>query len=106
MLLLCILLLVCSPVVCHTQQNADWYYGRAQEAIEAENYEIAVEIIEEGKQRFPQNAELRLLLADLYYDKELYNLALEEYQGAVQLQSLGKTFSVLPSPRPQTMRSV
>jgi tetratricopeptide (TPR) repeat protein len=86
MLLLCILLLLCSPAVCHTQQNADWYYGRAQEAIEAENYETAVRIIEEGKQRFPQNAELRLLLADLYYDKELYNLALEEYQDAEQLQ--------------------
>jgi tetratricopeptide (TPR) repeat protein len=86
MLLLCLLLLVCSPAVCPAQQNADWYYGRAQEAIEAENYENAVQIIEEGKQRFPQNAELRLLLADLYYDEELYSLALEEYRGAEQLQ--------------------
>jgi len=86
MLLLCFLLLVCSPAVSYAQQNADWYYGQAQEAIEAENYETAVRIIEEGKQQFPQNAELRLLLADLYYDKELYNLALEEYQSAEQLQ--------------------
>jgi tetratricopeptide (TPR) repeat protein len=86
MLLLCILLLICSPAVSYGQQNADWYYGRAQEAIEAENYETAVRIVEEGKQLFPRNAELRLLLADLYYDKELYNLALEEYQGAEQLQ--------------------
>jgi tetratricopeptide (TPR) repeat protein len=86
MLLLCILLLFCSPTVSHAQQNADWYYGRAQEAIEAENYENAVRIIEEGKKRFPLNTELRLLLADLYYDEELYNLALEEYHGAEQLQ--------------------
>ncbi len=84
-LLLCLLLLLCSPLVSHSQQNADWYYGRAQEAIEAENYETAVRIIEEGKQRFPRNAELRLLLADLYYDEELYNLALDEYKGAEQL---------------------
>jgi len=85
-LLLCLLLLLCFPAVSHTQQNADWYYGRAQEAIEAENYETAVRIIEEGKQHFPRNAELQLLLADLYYDEELYNLALEEYRGVEQLQ--------------------
>jgi tetratricopeptide (TPR) repeat protein len=86
MLLLCLLLLVCSPAASHTQESADWYYGRAQEAIEAENYETAVRIIEEGKRLFPRNAELQLLLADLYYDKELYNLALEEYRGAARLQ--------------------
>jgi tetratricopeptide (TPR) repeat protein len=86
MLLLCLLLLACSPAVSHTQESADWYYGRAQEAIEAENYETAVRIIEEGKRLFPRNAELQLLLADLYYDKELYNLALEEYRGAARLQ--------------------
>jgi tetratricopeptide (TPR) repeat protein len=86
MLLLCLLLLFWSPVGSQAQQNADWYYGRAQEAIEAENYESAVRIIEEAKQLFPRNAELRLLLADLYYDEELYSLALEEYLGAEQLQ--------------------
>ena len=86
MLLLCVLLLICSPAASYAQQDADWYYGRAQEAIEAENYEAAVRIVEEGKQRFPRNAELPLLLADLYYDKELYNLSLEEYRGAEQLQ--------------------
>ena len=86
MLLLCLLLLICSPAGSHAQQDADWYYGRAQEAIEAQHYETAVRIVEEGKQRFPRNAELPLLLADLYYDKELYNLALEEYRGAEQLQ--------------------
>jgi tetratricopeptide (TPR) repeat protein len=86
MLLLCFFLLFCSPAVAYAQQNVDWYYGRAQSAIEAENYENAVRTIEEGKERYPQNTELRLLLADLYYDEELYNLALEEYQGAGQLQ--------------------
>ena len=93
MLLLCLLLLVCSPVVSQAQQNADWYYGQAQTAIEAENYESAVRIIEEGKQRFPRNSELRLLLADLYYDEQLYNLALQEYRGAEQLQ--GEEYLIL-----------
>ncbi|UCF95814.1 MAG: hypothetical protein JSV89_11575 [Spirochaetaceae bacterium] len=85
-LLLCLLLVICSPVGSQEQQNADWYYQSAREAIEAENYEAAVSIIEEGKQRFPQAADLVLLLADLYYDKELYALALEEYLNAEQLQ--------------------
>ena len=93
MLLLCVLLLFFSPSGSHAQQNTDWYYGRAQAAIEAENYENAVRIIEEGKERFPRNAELRLLLADLYYDEELYNLALEEYQGAGELQ--GEEYLIL-----------
>ena len=93
MLLLCLLLLVCSPAASQAQQNADWYYGRAQTAIEAENYESAVRIIEEGKQRFPRNAELPLLLADLYYDEQLYNLALQEYRGAEQLQ--GEEYLIL-----------
>ena len=84
--LVCLLLLVCSPVACHSQQNADWYYQRAQKAIDAENYETAVQIIEEGKQIYPRSAELRLMLADLYYDEELYSLALEEYLGAEQIQ--------------------
>jgi tetratricopeptide (TPR) repeat protein len=93
MLLLCLLLLFGSPASSHAQQNADWYYGRAQAAIEGENYENAVRIIEEGKKRFPRNIELRLLLADLYYDEELYNLALEEYQGASDLQ--GEEYLIL-----------
>jgi hypothetical protein len=81
-----LLLLLCLPAGSQEQQNADWYYGRARDAIEAENYETAVEIIEEGKRQFPQAAELRVLLADLYYDKELYKLALQEYLGAADLQ--------------------
>jgi hypothetical protein len=93
MLLLCLLLLFCSPSGSHAQQNADWYYGRAQAAIEGENYESAVRIIEEAKRLFPRNAELRLLLADLYYDEELYTLALEEYQGAGQLR--GEEYLIL-----------
>ena len=93
MLLLCLLLLFCFPAASQAQQNPDWYYGRAQAAMEAENYENAVRIIEEGKERFPLNAELRLLLADLYYDEELYNLALEEYQGAGELQ--GEEYLIL-----------
>jgi outer membrane protein assembly factor BamD (BamD/ComL family) len=71
-LLVCLLLLVCPQAVSQEQQSLDRYYEQAREAIDAENYETAVRIIEEGKQRFPDAAKLNLLLADLYYDKELY----------------------------------
>ncbi|MEE9306503.1 MAG: hypothetical protein V3V57_03110 [Spirochaetia bacterium] len=81
-LLVCLLLLVCPQAVSQEQQSLDRYYEQAREAIDAENYETAVRIIEEGKQRFPDAAKLNLLLADLYYDKELYKLALEEYLSA------------------------
>ncbi len=77
-LLFC-LLLVSSQACAQEPQSLDWYYERAQEAMEAENYETAVRIIEEGKERYPETAKLNLLLADLYYDRELYKLALEEY---------------------------
>jgi len=83
-LFVCLLLLVCPRAVSQEQQSLERYYERATEAIEAENYETAVRIIEEGKQRFPNAAKLNLLLADLYYDKELYKLALEEYLSAGQ----------------------
>ena len=92
-MLLCLLLLNCPPAVGQQQQSAGWYYERAREAIEAENYETAVQIIEEGKQFFPQAAELHLLLAELYYDKELYKLALEEYKHAEELQGEESYFS-------------
>jgi len=87
-LFVCLLLLVCPRAVSQEQQSLERYYERATEAIEAENYETAVRIIEEGKQRFPNAAKLNLLLADLYYDKELYKLALEEYLSAGQKEGL------------------
>jgi tetratricopeptide (TPR) repeat protein len=81
-LIVCLLLLVCPLAVSQEQQSLDRYYEQARDAIDAENYETAVRIVEEGKQRFPDAAKLNLLLADLYYDKELYKLALEEYLSA------------------------
>jgi tetratricopeptide (TPR) repeat protein len=71
----------------------DWYYERAQTAIEAENYETAVRILQEGQRRYPAVGSLNMLLADLYYDKELYALALEEYLETVRKD--GEDFLVL-----------
>jgi len=59
--------------------SLEGYYRRAREAIEAENYENATRLIEEAKRRYPEAGGLNLLAADLYFDKELYGLALQEY---------------------------
>ncbi|HUI69092.1 MAG TPA: hypothetical protein VL354_01140 [Spirochaetia bacterium] len=57
-------------------------YGQARQAISQDAYETAVKILTNAKQRFPGASKINLALADLYYDKELYNLALDEYQAA------------------------
>jgi tetratricopeptide (TPR) repeat protein len=75
-----LLLIVITPrAVSQEESTLEWYYEQASEAIAKEYYERATRYIEEGKKKFPDSSRLNLLLADLYYDKELYKLALEEY---------------------------
>ena len=76
---LLVFLLLVHPLEAQGDKSADWYHETATEAISNENYESAVRIIEEGKEKYPKSPELHLLSADLYYDKELYKLALDEY---------------------------
>jgi tetratricopeptide (TPR) repeat protein len=56
--------------------------SRAREAITQNAYESAVKILTEAKTRYPSSPRASLALADLYYDKELWGLALGEYQEA------------------------
>jgi tetratricopeptide (TPR) repeat protein len=56
--------------------------SRAREAITQNAYESAVKILTEAKARFPASPRANLALGDLYYDKELYTLALGEYREA------------------------
>ncbi len=63
-------------------RGLDWYEDESQSAIEAENYETAVKILKEGIEKFPFVVQLNLRLADLYYNKELYTLALKEFRVA------------------------
>jgi tetratricopeptide (TPR) repeat protein len=56
--------------------------ARAQEAITRNAYESAVQILTEAKTRYPTSPRASLALGDLYYDKELYTLALAEYREA------------------------
>ncbi|MGA2640231.1 MAG: tetratricopeptide repeat protein [Spirochaetia bacterium] len=56
--------------------------SRAQDAITHNAYESAVKLLTEAKNRFPGSPRASLALGDLYYDKELYTLALGEYREA------------------------
>lgn len=94
--LVCLLLLSAGRAAAQepdTTESLEWYFERAQEAIEAENYENATRLIEAAKRLYPEAGRLNLLAADLYYDKELYGLALEEYDQARRKQ--GEDFLLL-----------
>ncbi|MCK4541929.1 MAG: tetratricopeptide repeat protein [Spirochaetales bacterium] len=66
-------------------QDLEWYLEGAREAIEEERYERAVSLLREGQQRYPDELVLYEELGDLYYSKDLYNLALGEYRKAKKL---------------------
>ncbi|MDC7226474.1 MAG: transglutaminase domain-containing protein [Spirochaetales bacterium] len=52
---------------------------------DAENYEAALRLLNQGMAEYPGNAELKIAAGDLYSDRELYNLALEQYTAANKL---------------------
>jgi hypothetical protein len=90
---LCLSLLLLCPALSAIAQSSvegslEWYDGRAKSAISDSNYEIAVKILSEAKLKFPLAPKINLELADLYYDKELYSLALDEYRAAEQKGSV------------------
>jgi len=66
-------------------KDEDWYYAEAQNAIEKENFEYALSVLNEGRTLFPESFALAEKIGDLYYDKDLYSLALEAYRQAEEL---------------------
>jgi tetratricopeptide (TPR) repeat protein len=59
--------------------SADWYDRQARTAIERHGYEAAAKLLGEAKRAFPDDTRFNLALASLYYDEELWRLALDEY---------------------------
>lgn len=74
-------------------ETPDDYVADARDAIEKENYQYAVERLTEGVRRFPEAVDLRVELAELYYDKELFDLALKHYKVAEELSP--NSYSIL-----------
>ncbi|HTZ51877.1 MAG TPA: hypothetical protein VMF68_09480 [Spirochaetia bacterium] len=86
--------MIALPMVTHAQaaapgtppsapaESLESMTSRAREAITRSAYESAVKILTDAKVRYPSSPRASLALADLYYDKELWGLALEEYRQA------------------------
>ena len=63
-------------------ETLEGYSAKAREAITQNAYESAVKTLTLAKQKYPASPRPPLALGDLYYDKELYTLALSEYREA------------------------
>jgi tetratricopeptide (TPR) repeat protein len=74
-----VLLLLPFFISSQEEKDIDWYYEEAREAIYDEHYEYAVEIIKEAKQTYPDSAKFPVQLGDLYFNKDFFELALDEY---------------------------
>jgi len=72
-----------SPI--RAQNSVKDVLAEAKEAIAAERFDLALETLKKGKDRFPGSPEILRNLGDLYFDKELYSLALKEYREAEPL---------------------
>jgi tetratricopeptide (TPR) repeat protein len=81
-----ILLALPPPAAIHAQATAgetlESLSTRARDAISQNAYETAVKILSAAKVTYPTSPRPNLALGDLYYDKELYTLALGEYREA------------------------
>jgi tetratricopeptide (TPR) repeat protein len=79
-------LLVAAPVLLSAQaasgDTLDSLSTKAREAVSQNAYESAVKILGLAKEKYPASPRPSLALGDLYYDKELYTLALGEYREA------------------------
>ncbi|MDR2842662.1 MAG: hypothetical protein LBV52_05620 [Spirochaetaceae bacterium] len=62
-----------------TEFNRDTLFNSAQTAEKNEYWEKAIELYLQGKNNFPYDVRFPMSLADLYFSKELFNLALDEY---------------------------
>ena len=56
-------------------ENAESIVVEAEKAVEAENWELALSLLQDGIKKYPQNDSLFLKLGEIYYNKELYKPA-------------------------------
>ncbi len=65
--------------------GADFYLEASERERDSENYEAALRLLNEGISRHPSDWGLKKAVGDIYYGRELYNLALEYYNLALEL---------------------
>jgi transglutaminase-like putative cysteine protease/tetratricopeptide (TPR) repeat protein len=66
-------------------ESADSMLVRADEAIAAENFDEAASILKSGQAAYPETPNFPRKLGDLYNDKQLYSLAIDEFRRAEKL---------------------
>ncbi|MFW6293896.1 MAG: tetratricopeptide repeat protein, partial [Spirochaetota bacterium] len=74
-----VFLLGAGATLLHAQESAEWYREQSGEAIASERYDRAINLLKEAQELFDASDEFFVRLGDLYYDEELYALALDEY---------------------------
>ena len=77
-----LLLTLSGPVLWAELNTPEDYITAAAEAMDREYYDQAVRILKEAGRLFPTDFVIPLRLGDLYFDKRLYEMALEEYKRA------------------------
>ncbi len=79
--------LLCLPINTFSQdQDEGWYFDEAESALYKENYEHAISVLEEGRMAYPESYRIVEKIGDLYFDKELYSLALQYYREGEVIQ--------------------
>jgi tetratricopeptide (TPR) repeat protein len=68
------------------ESDADRLLKDAQAAIDAENYDGALRILEDAKKVYPRNPSFPSLLGDIYEEKDFPSLALDEFRLAQNLR--------------------
>ena len=65
--------------------GVEFYLDAAEREQDYENYEAALKLLTEGISIYPDDWKLKKAAGDLYSDRELYHLALEQYNLALEL---------------------
>ncbi|UTC74688.1 transglutaminase [Treponema sp. OMZ 792] len=81
-----ILLLAFCLVSCFVvAENAETIVIEAEKAVEAENWERALSLLQDGIKKYPQNDSLFLKLGEIYHNKELYNPAYKALKKGLEI---------------------
>lgn len=80
-----LLLLLLSPLPLFPASAAHELLERADTALEAENWDAAIALLEEGIAHYPANEVFQLKLGDMYFNKGLYELAYHRFTEGLEL---------------------
>ncbi len=63
-----------------SKYSVEWYNLETKKAIEKENYEYAIKLLQRAIDEYPSVSKFCVRLGDLFYEKHLYKLALNRYK--------------------------